>query len=309
MRRFGLILMCLLIAACSTPQGVGPIAEPERGTATSNTAEVVGGDEQALREFIARYIGPSFSLSPGGSTQIMIEGIPDNLDPEVTIPDGSRIIGSITRESPEDKEVEIILDMDLSAEEVISFYDHDLIQKGWRNTHEAPPRGFGSQSRSWGAFCYGEEDAVLQVWARETPGGITEVRVNIQTPDRWQLCRGLARHSDPVQEMMPLLLAPVETFIHSGSSGTGVGEGYIAATMTTTLSVRELAAHYDEQFEEAGWIMLGREHAEGGGDSVAWSSWLRTDEHNDEWSGVLWVFESPSAADRRFAWFQIERIP
>ena len=152
------ILLFTLLAAAACARGDQPIGEsgPELverrvevvsgAGAGGGPAQVIGGDEAALREFIGRTLDYPSPEATDGVT-VLIGALPEGLPLELPIPEGSRVIGSTIRGS-EMEGTEIILDVDMPPEGVLGFYQEQLLQAGWE---EAPqqPYGGGFVSASW----------------------------------------------------------------------------------------------------------------------------------------------------------------
>ena len=76
-----------------------------------------------------------------------------------------------------------------------------------------------------------------------------------------------------------------------------------SAVLTTDLSPAELAAHYHQQLEAAGWESTQQAQAEG----VSWSVWQFDDEKGQPWVGTLLVAERPAQEKGIFVMVQIEQ--
>jgi hypothetical protein len=59
----------------------------------------VGGDEQALREFIQQYLSPVYPGAGNNKMKILIGGLPDGLPVELPMPEGARVIASVQEPS------------------------------------------------------------------------------------------------------------------------------------------------------------------------------------------------------------------
>jgi hypothetical protein len=89
--------------------------------------------------------------------------------------------------------------------------------------------------------------------------------------------------------------------IGSGTS-MSTGKATYSNELYTALSVKDIAAHYNAQIEDAGWKLIGQDEDE----LVARSSWSLTDKFDGEWAGVLLVTAGPLEWSSRYVIFQIE---
>jgi len=307
------IVLFMLLAAAGCSRAGQPNGQPEGevqgrtvsvvtgGVPGAGEAEVIGGDEAALREFVGRalqYIGE------GEATTVLIGALPDDLPFELPLPEGSRVIGSTVRSSQAGG-TEVILDVDMPPEAVVTFYQEQLLQGGWE---EAPDygSGVGFVSASWPStvLCLNQDEAQISINALAVPDKATDVRLHIQSPVRYSSCDPQVYGPyDEASAMIPELIAPEASVVQSGGSSSGDGMADTSASLTTDLSPAELAESYADQLREAGWIQIAREAAE----ELAWSTWSTTDEEGQQWAGMLLVAANPVVSDRVFAWFRVER--
>ena len=308
------IMLFSLLAAAACARGGQPIGESgpeavERRVevvsgvgAGSGPAQVIGGDEAALREFIGR----TLSYPSPGQTEgitILIGTLSEDLPLELPIPEGSRVIGSTIRGS-EMGGTEIILDVDMPPEGVLGFYQEELLRAGWE---EAPqqPYGGGFVSASWptAIFCLNQDEAQIYLSAFEIPGKGTDVRLNIQSPVQYSACDPQVYGPyDDGSAMIPELITPQGTVVESGGSSSGDGMADTSAVLQTELSPGELATQYADQLADIGWTQVAQDAVP----ELAWSSWSRNVEDGQAWSGLLLVAANPVVPDRVFAWFRVE---
>ena len=234
----------------------------------------------------------------------MIGLLPEDLPFELPIPESSRIIGSSVRGDPAG--TEIILDVPLNSEEVINFYQDVLIEDGWLVPPEEP-YGAGFVSELWpsNTFCYNDDEVVLYLSVVEIPDEPTDVRINIQSPAQHSPCDPEGMHwMDESYGLIPTLTSPPGAMVQSGGSGSGQDDASVTATLITDLTAEDLANHYGVQLSEAGWTAGER----GTSEQVSWSSWTIKDEDGDEWGGVLIILEGSTDPEKRYAWFQIDKV-
>ena len=309
------ILLFTLLAAAACARGGQPIEEtgPEvlqrrvevvsGGGAGGGPAEVIGGDEPALREFIARALDYPSPEGTDGLT-VLIGALPESLPLELPVPQGSRVIGSTIRDSQLGG-TEIVLDVDLPPDGVLGFYQEELLRAGWE---EAPqqPYGGGFVSASWPTanFCLNQDEAQISINAFEIPDEATDVRLHIQSPVQYSACDPQVYGPyDEGSATIPELVSPSGSVVQSGGSSSGDGMADTSAVLQTELSPGELASQYADQLVEIGWTQAAQEAVP----ELAWSSWSMTDEEGRAWSGLLLVAANPVVSDRVFAWFRVER--
>ena len=308
------IVLFSLLAAAACTRGGQPIGESgpevvERrvdlvsvGDPGTGPAEVIGGDEAALREFIGRALSYP---SPGQiGVAVLIGALPEGLPLELPVPQDSRVIGSTLR-GPQTGGTEVILDVDMAPDEVLTFYQEQLLQAGWEKAPQQPYGG-GFVSASWptASFCLNQDEAQIFLSAFEISGGPTDVRVNIQSSVQYSACDPQAYGPyDDGSGMIPELVSPEGTVVTSGGSSSGDGMADTSAVLQTELSPGELASQYADQLAEIGWTQVAQDAVP----ELAWSSWSRTVEEGQAWSGLLLVAANPVVPDRIFAWFRVER--
>jgi len=271
--------------------------------AAPGEVEVIGGDEESLREFIGRALTYPYPGSEEGGTRILIGLLPDDLPFDLPIPEGSQVIGSIVRSDPAG--TEIILDSPLKSQEAIAFYQDELTGEGWsEQSQEAYGPGFVSALWPSQTFCEVEGDIVVYISAVDVPDKPTDLRVNIQSQAEYSPCKpDNTQGMDDAYFLIPPLVSPAGALVRGGGSGSGPGEANVTASLKTDLAADELADHYGEQLSEAGWDLGER----GATEYEAWSSWTITDDKGEKWGGILIVVESPTDPEKRYAWFQVDK--
>src|SRR5579859_2982022 len=105
------------------------------GNSNISNSRVIGGDEIALREFLAQYFNDS-------NRMIFIAQTPASEKIQVPIPKNARIIGSIVREN---RSILTILSLALKPEQSIANYERELTEAGWAIVDEQKKRGLSDQ--------------------------------------------------------------------------------------------------------------------------------------------------------------------
>ncbi|MDH5607204.1 MAG: hypothetical protein OEY93_09965 [Anaerolineae bacterium] len=308
-RNFILMGLLIFLAGCATAEleEVRPTKETTNAQVetAAGTIQVIGGNEETLREFIKRFVGPSYYAGQGEDHLVLIGSLPKDLPFPLPLPEDIRIVGSFDQGFSNG--IQIILDVNLPSQEVIEFYVNELSGEAWRPVEQPESGGFVSGQFTGKQYCYLEDEGFLMVNAIELEPGKTDLRLYIQGPESiYSICNQTdfgGRYSSG-EALIPALVAPGGVVQESGGGGGGSGgEQYISANLVTNLSAGELIALYNQQLIDAGWELIGEDSLEG----IASSQWLVIDEDGKEWSGVLLVIEHISTADKRLALLQIIR--
>lgn len=278
-------------------------AETNTGEAVSeNSIEIVGGNEESLREFIKQWLMPGY---PDGSSQKMtvyIGSTPNDIPYDLPTPDDAHTVGSITGGWID---YLLIFDTSLPPKSIQEFYAQSLSDKGW---HEAPANegqgGFVSQSDSYRGYCHEDDSAFLNVETPSTSDEKTTFRLNLDiSPDPYNCDAAAVSSGYSYEKLIPQLEAPNGTLIQgSGSSGSD-RDSEVTASMQSDLSPVELVEFYDQQLLDSGWKMQDS----GNGEGAAWSHWTFTDEQETHWLGTLIVLKASTESDRLFALLRIEK--
>lgn len=297
-------LLALVLSSCANinknAQDDTPTENTSNESVSEKSFEVVGGDEETMREFIKQWLIPVY---PDGSNQdvtVYISSMPENIPYDLPAPDGARVIGSITGNWTD---YLLIFDSSLSSKSIHEFYAQSLIEKGW---HEAPTQesgGFTSQSDLYSGYCYKDDIAFLSVETPSLPDRKTGIRLSLDiTPDTY-MCNPDSNFGAPYTGLIPSLNAPNGMMVQGGSSSAGDIDAEVTATLKGNLSEIELAEFYNEQLLTAGWTI---QNSDNGGGS-AWSNWTFKDEKETNWIGTLIVIKASPDSDTLFALLRIQK--
>lgn len=289
-----LVMFFFLLLGCQSKAPVEvPLREQTDGQESSismntdTSSPNTDSGEQLFRELAMRLLVPPYFGGPeGGEIQLLTGELPDNLPLEVPLPDGARVIGSFIRG---DKSTEIVLDAPQSPEDVLNFYEERLIAAGWEKP-ESPglSGGFVSSDIANGtSLCQSKKGPRFSVSTRENETRLTDVRLSLSN-GRHSGCNMSTDYMGP-EGPIPDLVPPTGARQWGGSGGGGDDSFYTSAELETELASAEVAKHYTEQLNAAGWTLLSSADA----DEVAWSSWSFEDEHGDVWSGFFFAHEMP----------------
>ncbi len=313
-----IVLLTLALSGCAnvtksvqenTPTATVIVESTQENTPTETiltegvsekSIEIVGGNEESMREFIKQWLIPVY---PDGSSQevtVYISSMPKDIPYDLPTPDDARIIGSITGNWAD---YLLIFDSNLSSKSIREFYAQSLIERGW---HESPTQeqgGFTSQSDLYSGYCYKDDTAFLSVETPSLPDKKTGIRLSLDiTPDSY-MCNADTNYGAPYASLIPSLNAPNGMIVQGGGSGGSDTDAEVTATLKGNLSEIELAEFYNEQLLTAGWTVQNSNN--GGG--AAWSNWTFKDEKDSNWIGTLIVIKASPDSDTLFALLRIQK--
>ena len=247
-----IILFAGLLVGCTNPaeptQVPSASAESVSANSTETTAKVVGGDEQSLREFIARWFAPGFSSETAQQTLIEIGSIPDEWQLNLPIPNDAHIIASIQGEWTD---TIVMIDTALPPDEVFSFYQQQLSSQGWEPaSSDINEIGFISSSESFRSYCSDDGKAYLIVSASQFADGKTDLRLNLFTDADPSMCG--EDFTEEISSLIPQLKSPQGAISLDGSEGGDEKSWEVSTQLKTSLSPKEIASHYNQQLESAG---------------------------------------------------------
>lgn len=306
---FAVAFALLWLAACQTAP---PPSIPTTAPVSDDTIVIVqsGGDER-LRELAARLLTPRAFLVEGLTSyqtpQLIVGGLPHDLPLDLPLPDGAILLGSLIQRSAWEG-VTVLLDAPLPKGGVIEFYEQELGKQGFA-MWERPFPGDPPPDTAGVVLCRKDDWAEVGVSAYEAEGKPTEVQIHILTDPRSMQCAQEYPAVTPpfAETLMPALTLPRDAqtgLAHLTGEGTAssTGKASYSTELYTLLSVKDIAAHYSVQIEEAGWKLIEKDEDE----LVSRSSWTLTDKFDGEWAGMLLVAAGPVEWSNRLVIFQIE---
>jgi hypothetical protein len=220
------------------------------------------------------------------------------------------VLGTLVRS---ETQIEIVLESDLSPQEVLDFYRARLAALGWQEPEEIQSRqeggflhsNFGTDTNS--IFCQQSSGAGLTLQTLPLEGTTTTVRLNISLERERNPCSNLnmrQRHHR-MYEMIPSLTPPAGAQQQGGGGGSGSGEAHTTATLKTDLALNVLAQHYADQLSQAGWTKTDA----GTSGPTAWHTWHFTSEDQESWSGMFFILKTPGKSDEYFAFIRATWTP
>jgi hypothetical protein len=268
-----------------------------------NSVQIIGGDEDSLRDFISRWFNP---LYPGATTDtgttIWIGKNPDDFPIPFPLPKDSLIIASV--ENPT-MSLSVILDVPHPLNDTVSNYNQTLEAASWNLMPENSQQGgFTASYAPWFTYCKEQEEAALSLQAFPREEEITEIRIDLYNDNFKYTCDPeTANQMDPASVMLPVLKMPSGALLLGAGSSSSNGQAESSSDIKTELKPQELIAHLSPQMQAAGWNLLD----EGDLAGFAWSSWSIMDDHDDPWSGTLLLLEDPASQDRMYALLRVVR--
>jgi len=238
--------------------------------------------------------------------------LPPGLPLELPLPSASRLVGSAAAASPANgpgdpagEVFDIVLDIPGRPLEVVAGFEAALAELSWPAFRFPGPELTGFQPSFPGGFlpspgepllrffCPSAPDRWLGLVVAATVAGINDVRLHIETGNPGPCGeRGGVAGLPPGAELLPTLGAPPGVQVLPAGFGGGPGLWSATAVALTEMSVADLAAHYADQLEVAGWARL-----DGGvAGPLAWSRWTVPGEGDVE--GFLTVREGTGPARR-----------
>ncbi|HEY7357724.1 MAG TPA: hypothetical protein VH590_14705 [Ktedonobacterales bacterium] len=268
---------------------------------------------EALLEALALRLTSSPFDPRTQNPQLFVGQLPDNLPFELPIPEGSRVIGGITR-SPE--HIGLLLDVPLPPEQAHAFYKERLQADGWSELDQPMGMqrgGFVHSSilaRSHSVtFCKGPRGPSLDVRALSAQAGFTDVRLSLNLDERESPCaqsarmrRGRRVRDMGLEQLIPPLAPPEGARQMGGGGGGGSDSWYSSATLEADTDLATLTAHYADQLAQGGWTRTDA----GSAGPAAWHIWTFQDEDKEPWYGMFFMLKSPGKEREYFLYIRIE---
>ncbi len=105
--------------------------------------------------------------------------------------------------------------------------------------------------------------------------------------------------------MIPRLIPPPGVRHLGGSAGFGGDSEHSTTILETDMDLAAINAHYNAQFEAAGWIPSNAGHS----GPQAWSTWTFTDGPGRLWYGLFAALRFPDTPRRHFLQVHVGRVP
>ncbi len=270
-----MILIALMVGLLALPV----FAQDEGGV------HIVGGDDPAaLQNLLAHIVTPAYSGAAQGAS-VYVGALPPGFD--LPYPDAITVIGSVV--SSGELPTQVFFQTTLSPQEVHDFYTDHLTARDWHEpAYSAGSGGFVTAPPSdMLSFCSASNDQFVSVYSRALSDA-TDVTLYYQQdlPSGSQCAQPqMSGGQRAGQNLIPPLITPEGATQRGSSAGGSSDQWYSGTQLVTSLTPAELAQHYGDQLEAAGWTQLNQS----GTDQVANSIWSLKDAEGNPWNGILTI--------------------
>ncbi len=253
-----------------------------------------------VRPFLERWFS-SMYRGMGLETTLTLAGLPDDLPFELVAPLGTQALYSLERS--QGMGTQIALHAPLPAPDALDYLAARLAEQGYAQVETSPTPGdvFGQPDQGM-TLCSPDGELGVMVTALPAETG-SDIDIFILAADNTR-CSGAGRDT-VASRLLPRLTLPAGQQVQFSSTGSGGSErsAHANSLLTIDLSPAELAAHYSQQLQAAGWEQTSESQT----DAVAWSVWQFSDERGRPWVGTLLVAERPAQDNALLVQIQIER--
>lgn len=269
--------------------------ETVRGTGMRGS--VWGAGQGEMIELLEALLREYWGLRRQERPRLIPGALPDGLPVDVPVPSGCRVVGSAVWAGTSN----IVLECAMSRDEVVGFYEAQLVPRGWTKAETLEPFGGGGFSHSRAGFdmgthfCLGEEVTALSVRSITTDEKPLSIRVAVSTDPELSPCSKRQRgqwermqYTVGAREVLPRLKAPAGGVQMGGGGGSSNDTVSSEAWLKTDLEISSVVPHYEDQLAGAGWT-----RRDGGlSGPVGWSAWDFTYE-KEKWRGLFTVLGDP----------------
>jgi hypothetical protein len=273
---------------------------------SGGVAQLIGGTEASLREFILRTEGLLAATDSDTAVTIRIETLPEDLPFELPLPEDSTPVGGITVASPGGNVYRLLVDTRLEPAAVLDFYAEALDANPWRRLNMPGTGGFASGTIANDMYCYGPETTVnINVW--RLPSDTTDLQIYINEDTGAVLCGdGALPSSQPEQTLLPQLPdVPGVTVVTAQQNMNGRELVLSTATLRSDLAPADILAGYATALEAEGWASVQSARADG----VAWSSWTLSAADGLPWQASLTITASAAGENLYLAQLNLSPLP
>ena len=267
------------------------------------------GEENQLEQFVLRLLAPPLDQR-NHQPRLFPGTLPEDLPIDVPVPENGRVLGTLVRSA---EQIEIVLESNLTPEEVVAFYRTQLASQGWSEPEDfmRPHMGgfthAGFGPHNYITFCQGV-GASLTLNIAQRENAVSDIRVHINLSSEGNPCnqqRRLRHQRYGHYDMLPPLAPPAGTQQRGGGGSSGDTEAHSTATLKTDLALDALIQHYSEQLSKSGWTRS----SEGTSGPIAWHTWKFTDEDQQSWNGMFFILHKPDKAQEYalYVWAELEQ--
>jgi hypothetical protein len=271
---------------------------------TPISVNVVGGDEASLR-ILLRAVLASFTLGPATQAVTATVGTLPSLPVNLNLPPSVAIVGSVVR-TGDFGGTQLFFAGQPPAVDLVENVRQQLSTQGFTAPEAMAASGgvFLSSQPEISILCSLDDELFVNLGTAVLNNTvILQVSLNpIRTggdpcsPDPMQ---GMGPGYGILPQLLPLAGAQVQ-----GSGGSSSGDRISAtADIQTELTADVVAAHYEDQLEEAGWERID----ESSSDAIAWSAWSFSDDDDNEWNGTFYIVRLAGEGDSYVATLDAQR--
>ncbi|MCC6802241.1 MAG: hypothetical protein IT319_05095 [Anaerolineae bacterium] len=278
------------------------MSNPRSSSQGNGRAAVIGGDEVALREFLAQTTGAHGLM---GDTTVYVGQLPPaELDAPIPLPPDAQIVGSIVRGTTS---IEILLTVKTSVEQTNAACEQLLLARDWQPVEEIPmgARGFVDSPVVMRRYCHQGAKAAVMVSISKADADITMLRFNLSHEPN--PCQPRTMMHVDIFKYMPNLQTPSGARLILGRSGSGGGGGSpgarsvsSTAVLVTDLPVAQVAQAYIDQLNALDWQPVSAEI----GERFAAGAWITTQDES-RWSAFFTLAADPIQPDEYQLWLYL----
>ncbi|WP_164929412.1 hypothetical protein [Gloeobacter violaceus] len=256
------------------------------------------------------------SAPPGqghSEPQLLVGGLPEEFPSQISMPESTRLLGSLVQESGR---FQVVLETELSPDSILDYYRRAVGAVGGRELKMAVPLMSGTASvgsTGTARFRLPVGNRLLVVVASLVGERLTDVRLHLlggQDDERSGSGTFNVVDAPTVGGQstvwstigLPFLEPPAGVEEFSTFHGLDSMGRFLTLTLSIHLAAQALASHFGEQLTRAGW----RQSSRGANGQSAWSTWEVADGANQV-RGYLCIQEWPGTAARRLVYLRIER--
>lgn len=253
-------------------------------------AENSDSNEALLQALALRLLGKDFpDDSKPESVQIIVGRLPDQLPVEVPLPENSRILGSYV--NLQWQTIYIEFDTDLPVNSIFDFYRERLLSSGWHSPETPMSLGgfYPNLSTNRAIFCRSHRGPSLSIYASTLPHQLTQVSLGINSDLNNRSCAKISSYRGLYEfyELIPNLTPPVNAKQFGLQGGSGNENANSRTMLETDLDLLSVMSHYQTQLEQVGWTCFEQGH----GETFAWSTWRLSNQKEENWYGLFFVFK------------------
>jgi len=230
------------------------------------------GNVERLRELALRVLDPWWVSGQATQVLLVVAGLPPDLRVALPQPKGSRLVGSYFDGRAT---TSVLLDVSLQEDQVLAYYDLELVSAGWTRIERHPPLGgFDKASRradspkeGW-SYCRSSNGPFVVVQPVGSSNGLTAVRLSLNTDPLQAPCAGPGEPAGSAP-IIPVLLPPPGSELMPRSRAGAANYAVLTAEVVSDLGRAAVASHYDLQLDCEGWTCKMRQVR----GSQVWSAW------------------------------------